>query len=98
MSYERRPKGQRCQGFTAQPPELVVEVVGKGQSWKDAVAKAGEYLEFGVDRVWILDPNRCRLWAYRRNDEPLIFNANDLITDEEILPGFSCRVAELFED
>ena len=98
VSYQRRPKGQRSTGFAKHPPELIVEVIGRGQGWDAMVGKAAEYLGFGVDRVWIVDPDRRRAWVFRGDEEPCVFEEDDTLSDEQILPGFSCRVAEFFED
>ena len=98
VSYQRRPKGQRSTGFANHPPELIVEVIGRGQGWDAMVGKAAEYLGFGVDRVWIVDPDRRRAWVFRGDEEPCVFEEDDTLSDEQILPGFSCRVAEFFED
>jgi Uma2 family endonuclease len=51
-----------------------------------------------TDRVWIVDPETQRVHIYRANTEPAVLNVDDVLNDESILPGFSCRVAEFFED
>ena len=56
VSFQRLPRGSHSSSFATVPPELVVEIVGKGQGWRDMVEKAGEYMRMGVDRVWVLDP------------------------------------------
>lgn len=98
ISYSRRPKGQRAKGFLAAPPELVVEVAGQRQSWREVMRKVAEYLAMGVDRVWVLNPDRQTVHVYRSDEEPRVYRSADTLTDEDILPGFSCAVAELFED
>jgi Uma2 family endonuclease len=98
LSYQRLPRGQRPEGFGRTPPELVVEIVGKGQGWREMVEKAGEYLRMGVDRVWVIEPSSRRLHVFRPDAEPVILAATDRIEDGTILPGFSCTVGEFFED
>jgi len=98
ISYTRCPKGQRPESFLAIPPELVVEVVGKRQSWRHVVHKVGEYLGFGVERIWVIDPKNQTVHVYRPDEEPKVFTAEDTLTDKQVLPEFSCKVAEFFED
>ena len=98
FSYDRLPKRRRPAGFSSIPPELVVEVVGKGQGWKKMVEKAGEYFAMGVDRVWILDPKARTLQVFEPEREPRTLRENQVIHDDVVLPGFSCKVAKFFED
>lgn len=97
FSYKRLPKGRAPEGFSRTPPELAVEIVGKGQGWSKMVEKAGEYLQMGVDRVWIVDPKKRRVHVLRPDDEPAIFSEKQIISDEKVLPGFRCRVRDFFE-
>lgn len=98
ISYSRLPKGSHDAGFLTVPPELVVEIIGKGQGWRDMVEKAGEYLRMGVDRVWILDPDTERVHVFRSDAEPVIVDRDGRIEDADILPGFSIAVSEFFAD
>lgn len=98
ISYNRLPRGQVPEGFGSVPPELVVEIVGKGQSWRDMVEKAGEYLKMGVDRVWVIDPSTKRLHVFTPDGGPATLAENDAVTDEAVLPGFSCKVADFFAE
>jgi Uma2 family endonuclease len=97
-SYERLPKGPLPKGFAAIPPNLVVEIIGEGQSWKQMLQKVGEYLRMGVDRVWVVDPQSQRVHVFRSDAEPIILSESDTIADEAILPGFSCSVEEFFAE
>jgi len=98
FSYQRLPKAAEPQGFSRTPPELVVEVLGKGQGWREFVEKAGEYPRMGVDRVWIVDGDSHRVHVFRPDAEPVILDESATLTDDAILPGFSCRVSEFFEE
>ena len=98
ISYARLPKEKRPTGFVSTPPELVVEVIGAERGWKETIDKAAEYLTMGIDRVWIIDPNSRRLHVFRPDAEPIVLAEGDRLTDDAILPGFSCTVQEFFED
>ena len=98
LSYQRLPKGQSLSGFTTVAPELVVEIVGKGQGWGAMVEKAGEYLRMGIDRVWVIDPATRRVHIFRPDSEPAALGEDEELRDDRVLPGFACTVARLFED
>lgn len=98
ISYARLAKGISSNSFSTVPPELVIEIIGTGQGWAEVLEKIGEYLRMGVDRIWVLDSDTHRLHSYRGDAEPVVLSAKDTVTDEAILPGFSCKVSEFFED
>jgi len=95
ISHERwahcNPKG-----YLDVPPELVVEILSPGDRRGEVMEKRDEYLAMGVDLVWIVDPERRYVLAYRSPLEVERFEEGDLLTDEEILPGFSLPVSDLF--
>lgn len=95
-SSDRLPADNMPDGFCAVPPNLVVEVTGKGQGWRDMVEKTSEYLRMGVDRVWVIDPRTKRVHVFRADNEPVILSDDDTLADADIIPGFTCKVANLF--
>lgn len=95
-SYGRLPRSELPEGFTDVPPTLAVEVVGKGQGWRKLLEKAGEYLRIGVDRVWIVDPGKRRMCVLQGDEPPRVLGGRQTLADADALPGFRCRVAELF--
>jgi Uma2 family endonuclease len=97
FSYGRLPRESKAEGFTAVPPGLAAEVVGR-QGWGETLQKIGEYLQMGVDRVWVIDPRSRRVHIYRSDHEPLVLGATDTLADEDILPGFHCKVEDFFAD
>ncbi len=96
FSFRRLPPENEPEGFSSVPPELVVEVVGKGQGWNAMVAKAGEYLAMGVDRVWVLDADTTSLYVFGGDEKPVELSGEAEVRDEKLLPGFSCRVSDFF--
>lgn len=97
FSFKRLPRGRESQGFTRIPPELAVEIIGKGQGWKKMVEKTGEYPAIGVDRVWVIDPQTRRPHIFRADAEPRSLGERDTLTDPDILPKFRHRVREIFK-
>jgi Uma2 family endonuclease len=98
FSYDRVPKGREPESFAETAPNLAVEIVGKGQGWKKMTEKAAEYLRLGADRAWIIDPRKRTLHVFRPDEPPHEYTEADVIRDDAALPGFSCKVADIFED
>jgi len=92
--YARRsPKG-----FLDVLPELVVEILSPDDRRGGVQEKLEEYLAAGVDLVWIVDPEHRCVLAYRSLLEVDRFEEGDLLRDDDILPGFSFPVADLFRE
>ncbi|HWL92269.1 MAG TPA: Uma2 family endonuclease [Phycisphaerae bacterium] len=98
FSFARVPKGELPEGFSTVPPNLVVEVLGRGRGWRTLTTKVAEYLEMGVDLVWVVDPGKRTVHIFKFDAPPAQVSENERIEDGEILPGFSCMIAEFFED
>jgi Uma2 family endonuclease len=83
-------------GYIAVPPDLAVEVVSPDDHFARVHRKATQYLKSGVRLVWVVDPEDRSLTVYRPPDKfPEIFGENEVVSGEDVLAGFSCRVADL---
>ena len=83
------------------PPELVVEVLSPGarNEQRDRQAKLNLYSRRGVDEYWIVEWMQRRIEVYRRAGAALdlvaTLGAGDVL-ESPLLPGFACRVGDLF--
>ena len=77
-------------------PDLAVEVLSSDDRPKEIAAKAREYLACGTRAVWVVDPRHRTVTVHRVNNEPIRLGEADALTDPDLLPGFSCRIADLF--
>lgn len=98
ISFARLPKGAVDDGFLRRPAELVVEVLSKDTSWEKVEEKVADYHAFGVDLVWVLDPQTLTLRAYPRGDVPTLARDADEVSADPFVPGFRARVSEFFRD
>ncbi len=98
FSFERVPRGQEPGSFAEVAPNLAVEVLGKGQGWKKMTEKVGEYLRMGADRAWIIDPRHRTLHVFSPDDPPRAIQETETVDDNDVLPGFSCQVADFFTE
>jgi len=94
-SKERLP--EVLDGYIEVPPDLAVEVISPSDVFSRIQRKIREYLARGVRLVWVVDPEGRCVTVYRRQGQATILEQNEILAGEEVLPGFSCLVAELFE-
>lgn len=78
-------------------PDLAIEVLSPADSPRAVLDGVGECLESGVRLVWVIDPDKRRAVEYRSLSEAREIGPADSVDGEDVLPGFSCRLAELFE-
>ena len=79
------------------PPDLAVEVVSPTDILHRVEEKAFVYLESGTQLVWVLKPVSKTVTVYRSETDITLLTRNDALTGEDVVEGFSCQVAELFE-
>jgi Uma2 family endonuclease len=84
------------EGFWPGAPDLAVEVISPGDSYTEVEEKVEEYLSAGTRGVWIVDPRRRTITVYRSLADITILTENDRLKGGDIIPGFSCPVAEVF--
>ena len=94
---ERKPTGKGVEGWLEGAPDVAVEIMGDSQTASELIKKALEYLAAGAKMVWVIDAEAERLMLFTPPDHVQILGTEDTLDGGEVLPGFSCSVAELFE-
>jgi Uma2 family endonuclease len=82
--------------YSDEVPQLVVEVLSPNDRMSKVNARIGKFLERGVTLVWLADPEDSTITVYRANQSPKVYQPDEEITGEEVLPDFRIRVAEFF--
>ena len=77
-------------------PELVVEVRSKNDALSGLRNKAQEYLQAGVQIVWVIDPSARTVGVYSPGASVQTLREGDTLTAKGVIPGFKVPVAELF--
>jgi Uma2 family endonuclease len=93
---ERMPLGQRVPGFAELTPDLCVEVVSPSNTRASLNEKIEEYFATGAKLVWVIDPEERSVTVYREPVEGRVLKSYEVLDGGEVLPNFSCKVAELF--
>lgn len=96
MSRERMPLGERMNRFADQTPDLCVEVVSPSNTRRQLDDKVKEYFFTGCRLVWVIDPDERSVTVYTEPMEGRVLKGDKTLDGGDVLPGFSCKVADLF--
>lgn len=77
-------------------PDLVIETRSPGDARSEFLSKILLWLDAGVKIVWGIDPKNRTLTVYRVNSPTRILVSGDTLDGEEILPGFTYPLNQLF--
>lgn len=94
---DRIPPESEHGGFWAIAPDLVVEVISPNDTAGEIQVKTREWIDAGVQLVWVVYPETRTVGVIRTLLDREELTADDLLDGGNVLPGFSCRVAEIFE-
>ena len=82
--------------WTTFAPDLVAESVSPNDSAEEVSLKVRSWLESGVRLVWVIYPRSRQLIAFRADMTSRTFQEDDVLTGEDIVPGFEVRVGDIF--
>jgi Uma2 family endonuclease len=97
VSWKRFPKKNRGE-IPSVAPDLVVEVLSKGNTRREMARKLDEYFRAGVRLVWYVDPKRRAVQVFTRRDKFVELKENDVLDGGEVLPGFSLSLRDWFDE
>jgi len=93
----RLPEDRPPQGHWPLAPALVIEAVSPHDTASALAAKMAQWLSAGVQRVWGLYPEAHRLHVHHADGTVTKLQASDQLSGEEVIPGFQCQVAAVFQ-
>ena len=91
----RLPNDRAPRGHLRIRPDLVVEVVSPNDLAEEVMARVADYLRAEVRLLWVIYPGARLVQVYRPGAASLATAADEL-RGEDVLPGFACRVEDLF--
>lgn len=94
---ERVPATGVPEAFWEQAPELAVEIVSPSETAEEVREKVRDFLAAGTPLVWVVYPRTREVLVHRPGGAIQVLGENDTLEDAAVLPGFACRVGELFE-
>ncbi len=86
----------QSQAYLRIPPDLLAEVISPNDLAYEVDEKVLEYLRAGVRLIWVINPETRTVRVHRADGSYAWLNEGDILDGENVLPGFRCRVSELF--
>jgi Uma2 family endonuclease len=96
VSLERIPPDGEPQGKWTIAPDLAIEIISPTDAIDDATRKIREYFAAGVRQVWQVSTEFRTVTIYRSPRDITLLTEEDTLTCEELLPGFSLPLREVF--
>lgn len=90
------PGDQSPPGYIEVPPDLTFEVVSPGERAEELEEKIADFRSVGVRLIWVVYPATRTVLVRRLDRSCAELDESGTLSGEDVLPGFTCPVAELF--
>ena len=77
-------------------PDLAVDVASPTDSYEYLEQKVADYRSAGVRLIWVVNPATRSVLIRRLDRTCAELDDTGSLDGEDVVPGFACRVAELF--
>ncbi|MEM7134636.1 MAG: Uma2 family endonuclease [Chloroflexota bacterium] len=98
VQAERIPAEGVPAGFFPGQPDLALEIISPNDRASDVQDKVQEWLSHGTLLVWVVEPKTKTIMIYRQDGSAQLLHSGDLLTGEDVIPGFEFYVSRLFDD
>jgi Uma2 family endonuclease len=92
----RSPGDIMSEGWIKIRPDLAVEVISPNDLAAELEDKLDDYRSAEIPLIWIIYPHRRTASVYRIDGTSTHLRESDELSGEQIIPGFRCRLAEIF--
>jgi Uma2 family endonuclease len=79
-----------------QPPDIAVEIMSPSETAKTIHRKVDAYLKWGVQEVWLVDPEVRTLFVHSRGGIQQLSEGAYFTTS--LIPGWQLQIADLFTE
>ncbi len=83
-------------GYWLGAPDLAVEVISPSDTKKEVQGKVEQWLMAGAKMVVLIYPSNKTFVVYRSLTNAITLKENDIFSADDVVTGFSCKVAEIF--
>ena len=97
IAKSRMPASGRPIKFWVGAPDLAVETMSPWDTVFEVDEKVQEWIAAGTRMVWVVNPRQKTVQILRSNTTVRVLSVNDRLDGEDVVPGFSIAVAEIFE-
>ncbi|MBD0390604.1 MAG: Uma2 family endonuclease, partial [Nostoc sp. C3-bin3] len=84
------------EGACSVPPDMVIEIISPGQTFRQMAAKAKDYLDAKVLRVWVVDSKARSITVFYPDAAPQTYMGEELFKDS-LFEGLEFTVEQVFE-
>lgn len=95
---DRTPTGGFGRGWVRLAPDFAVEVLSPSDTTSDTEEKLADYRAAGTALLWVIDPAKRLVTVYAADVPTRWFREGDVLDGGSVVPGFTIRVEDLFED
>ncbi len=92
------PDEKPFRGHSKIPPDLAFEVVSPNDGAEEINERVVDFLGAGVRLFWVVYPSTRTIDVYRSGGGATHLTSAGELSGEDVVPGFSCRVADVFAD
>ena len=78
-------------------PDLAVEIRSPSERRGRLAEKIAQYFAAGTRLVWVIEPKERTAVVYHAPDDARVLRPGDELEGEDVVPGFRCRLQDLFE-
>jgi Uma2 family endonuclease len=78
------------------PPDIAIEILSTGQTVAELRLKLRHSLKHGSKLGWLIHPARKQIHVIRPGKKSQLLKIGDLLSGEDVLPGFSLSLEEIF--
>jgi len=93
QGIKRLPKG-----YFQGSPDLAVEILSPSNTVEEIHDKIVEFFENGTRLLWVIHPDEQYVLVYHSPSPDRLLRLEDFLDGEDVIPGFSLAVAELFAE
>ena len=96
VRFGRFPNETIPKHYATFAPDLAVEVISPGDLAEEVETKIQQFLSAGVRLLWVVFPDSRVVHVRRPDGSARVLGVDDELSGEEVVPGFQCRVSDLF--
>ena len=97
FSAAKIPLGVRVRGYYEVPPDIAVEIASPTDTIAALNDKALMWLRYGARLVWTLHPDARRVDIHTPDGQVRSLTDGDALDGNDILPGFTCPISDIFD-
>jgi Uma2 family endonuclease len=83
-------------GYYPGPPDLAVEVISPNDLYTEVEEKVAEWLAYGTRMMLVVNPRQKTVAVHRNGSTVRILGPDDTIDGEDVVPGWTLPVRDLF--